>query len=68
MTSWFIAGYAVFSAFLCWRLVTVVATSTDKKHRHDAIRMFGYIWSGSTLGTGLFAGVIRLHELGLLDW
>jgi len=66
MLGWLIAGYAVLSAILGWRLVSVVATSADEKHRADAIRMFGHIWGGSALGMGLIAGLVRLYELGLL--
>ena len=66
MGALFLLGFAV-SAALSWRLITVVATSTDAQQRADAIRMSGYIWGGGTIGTGLVSGVVKLHELGVLQ-
>jgi hypothetical protein len=61
----FMTGFAV-STLLSWRLVTVVTKSADSNQREDAIRMFGYIWGGGTLTTGLVAVVVKLHEIGAL--
>jgi len=66
MLGWLIGGYAVVSAVLGWRLVGVVVNCADADQRKDAIKMFGYTWGGGTVGTGLIAGAVRLHELGLL--
>ncbi|MFE2758155.1 hypothetical protein ACFXGA_39775 [Actinosynnema sp. NPDC059335] len=61
-----VVGYAVFSAILGWRLVTVVTTSADAKRRADAIRMFGYVWGSGTLGAGLVGVVAIMYRLGML--
>lgn len=61
-----ITGF-LFSAAMSWRLVTVVATSTDETHRRDAIRLCGYLWAGGTTGTGVISAVIKANELGLLQ-
>jgi len=65
MGALFLTGFVV-SAVLSWRLITVVTTSTDPVQRTDAIKMFGYIWGGGTLGTGLVSGMVKLYELGVL--
>jgi hypothetical protein len=65
MGALFFIGFAV-SATLSWRLITVVTTSTDAQQRTDAIKMFGYIWGGGTIGTGLVSGAVKLYELGVL--
>jgi len=59
-------GFAI-SALMSWRLVTVVTTSVDVQQRADAIRMFGFIWSGGTVSTSLVSGAVRLYELGLFQ-
>lgn len=65
MLALFMTGFTA-STLLSWRLVTVVTRSTDSKQREDAIRMFGYIWGGGTLTTGLVATAVKLLEIGLL--
>jgi len=61
----FVIGFAI-SALMSRPLVTVVTTSTDVQQRADAIRMFGFIWGGGTVGTGLVSGTVKLYELGVL--
>lgn len=65
MLTLFMTGFAA-STLLSWRLVTVVTKSADSKQREDAIRMFGYIWGGGTLTTGLVATAVKLLEMGVL--
>jgi len=62
----FVIGFAI-SALMSKPLITVVTTSTDVKQRADAIRMFGLVWGGGTVGTGLVTGAVRLYELGILQ-
>jgi hypothetical protein len=62
----FVIGFAI-SALLSRPLITVVTTSVDVQQRADAIRMFGFIWGGGTVGTGLVSGAVRLYELGMLQ-
>jgi hypothetical protein len=50
MLLWLGLGYVASSSVLAWRLVTVVASSADQALRRDAIRLFGYLWSGGTTG------------------
>ncbi len=60
-----LVGFAA-SAAMSWRLVSVVATSSDEVHRRDAIRLCGYIWTGGTAGTGSASALIKVHELGII--
>ena len=66
MWMWVIVFGVATSAVMSWRLVTVITTSGDKQQRQDAIRMFGFIWSGGAVSTSVVSGAVRLYELGVL--
>jgi hypothetical protein len=61
-----LAGYGLFSALLAWRLVNVVVSSTDADHRRSAVTALAMVWGSGSIGAGMLAVAIRLHELGAL--
>ena len=66
MLAWLFVGYALFSAALAWRLVSVVVHSTDAEHRRSAVTALTMVWGSGSIGAGMLALAIRLHELGAL--
>ncbi|MGX7828309.1 hypothetical protein ACTG9Q_24780 [Actinokineospora sp. 24-640] len=54
-----------FAALISWRLVGVVVTNADAKHRQDAMRLCGYIWGSCSIGGGLVSAAMQLHEHGV---
>jgi hypothetical protein len=61
-----LVAYGLFSALLAWRLVNVVVSSTDADHRRSAVTALTMVWGSGSIGAGMLAVAIRLHELGAL--